>query len=108
MPPGEAMRLVHLGILALTLVVFTGVSDNPANAQRTTRHAGSKVAYIPAAQHEGQPDTCNNFHDNEHKCDCHNAQEDCTVGKQTRSGEDPKCQVYCRPDACKCVNPCDT
>ena len=55
-----------------------------------------------AAQHEGQPATCNNYRSNRKPCSCHRAVE---CGSQ---GEDAKCQVYCRPNDCKCVSPCDT
>jgi hypothetical protein len=54
-------------------------------------------------QHEGQPATCNNFHNNTHKCECHRATE-CPDGKP--KAEDTKCQVYCRKDACRCISAC--
>jgi len=53
--------------------------------------------------HAGQPETCNNYRDNTHKCECHRAIE-CPNGKP--KPEDTKCQVYCRKDACRCVSPC--
>jgi hypothetical protein len=56
--------------------------------------------------HEGQPATCNNYFKTpkEHRCNCHRATK-CARERQGL-GEDPKCQVYCRKDACKCLDPC--
>ena len=64
-----------------------------------------------AAQHEGQPATCNNYTENKKPCACHRATECPETGPDgvpVPRGEDPKCQVYCRPDACKCISPCDS
>ena len=61
--------------------------------------------------HEGQPATCNNYRSNEHPCACHRATgcpEHDPDGRPIPRPEDQKCQVYCRPDACRCISPCDT
>jgi len=74
---------------------------------------GVPLCAVAAQQdpHGGQPATCNNYHSNEKPCACHRATE-CPErdenGKKKWRPEDPKCQVYCRPDACKCTDPCDT
>lgn len=57
--------------------------------------------------HEGQPATCNNYRETapEHRCACNRATE-CSHGRP--QPEDSHCQVYCRHDACRCLNPCAT
>lgn len=55
--------------------------------------------------HEGQPVSCNNAYDNAHKCECERAQEKCDPDSQYAGS---KCQTYCRPEACKCANPCNS
>jgi hypothetical protein len=57
-------------------------------------------------EHEGQPASCDNSYDNKHKCECVRAQQECDPDDQQT--EDPKCQVYCRKDACKCANRCNS
>ena len=69
-------------ILLLAMLLFQAPTDDP---------------------HVGQPETCNNYRNNTHKCECHRATE-CPNGKS--KPEDTKCQVYCRKDACKCLSPC--
>src|SRR5437868_3941221 len=69
-------------LLLLAMLLFQSPTDDP---------------------HSGQPETCNNYRDNTHKCECHHAVE-CPDGKA--KPEDTKCQVYCRKDACRCVSPC--
>ena len=55
--------------------------------------------------HSGQPKTCDNVSDNPHKCECERAQHDCDPNNQYAS---QKCKTYCRPEACKCANPCNS
>jgi len=69
-------------LLMVAMFLFQAPTDNP---------------------HAGQPQTCNNYHNNSHKCECNRATE-CPDGKKKE--EDTKCQVYCRKDACKCVSAC--
>src|SRR5438132_163730 len=69
-------------VVLLALLLFQSPTDDP---------------------HDGQPETCNNYRNNTHKCECHRATE-CPNGKA--KPEDTKCQVYCRKDACRCVSPC--
>lgn len=57
------------------------------------------------AQHKDQPKACDNVSDNPHKCDCERAQHDCDPNNQYAS---QKCKTYCRPEACKCANPCNS
>ena len=71
----------------------------------------TSLAFFPKPQepHVGQPATCNNYYDNTHKCECERAQSDCKDPNQSGT-EEPgtKCQTYCRKDACKCANPCNS
>lgn len=53
--------------------------------------------------HEGQPESCNNYYTNAHKCACQRATK---CSQEREGGEDSKCQTYCRPSACKCLDPC--
>jgi hypothetical protein len=101
------MRLVRFGGLALLALSVSFFGDRPGVPACLAAHGAKAVPGRPwPAQHEGQPATCDNFHSNSHKCECHRANQ-CPTPGETRS-EDPKCQVYCRPDACKCISPCDT
>lgn len=52
---------------------------------------------------EGTAKSCNNYYNNADKCKCHRAT---TCSRQRPAGEDPKCQTYCRPKDCKCLDPC--
>lgn len=67
---------------------------------------------------EGEPkdtDRCNNYHNTPaaHKCDCARATE-CNPkerGEDKLSGNDgmhARCKTYCKPENCKCINPCST
>jgi hypothetical protein len=56
--------------------------------------------------HDGQPDHCDNYFANPHKCECSQATVCPEPGKP--QAEDPKCQVYCRKDHCHCISPCAT
>jgi hypothetical protein len=60
--------------------------------------------YLPP-DHSGQPATCDNVSDNPHKCECERAQQECDPDNQYAS---QKCKTYCRTEACKCVNPCNS
>jgi len=60
--------------------------------------------YAPQ-DHSGQPATCDNVSDNPHKCECERGQQDCDQNNQQPS---QKCKTYCRPEACKCANPCNS
>lgn len=53
--------------------------------------------------HKGQPDSCNNYYDNTHKCECQRANK---CKQDQEAAEDSKCQTYCRKTACKCLDPC--
>jgi hypothetical protein len=55
--------------------------------------------------HSEQPASCDNVSDNPHKCECERAQRDCDPDNQYVS---QKCKTYCRPEACKCANPCNS
>lgn len=54
--------------------------------------------------HSNQPETCNNYFRNDHKCECNKAKECPTHGEQQKATA--KCQTYCRESACKCLHPC--
>lgn len=64
----------------------------------------SMPLYLPQ-DHSGQPASCDNVSDNPHKCECERAQQDCDPNNQS-AGQ--KCKTYCRPDACKCANSCNS
>jgi hypothetical protein len=99
------MRIVSLVAITLTLVLSPALfSDNVAHS--AAAHPRALATQLQERQHEGQPESCNNMADNTHKCDCHKTQQ-CDAPGESHS-EDPKCQVYCRPDACKCVSSCTT
>ncbi len=57
--------------------------------------------------HANQPASCNNHAktESEHRCACRRATE-CPDGEE--HPEDSKCKTYCRPSACRCLNPCTT
>ena len=55
--------------------------------------------------HSGQPKSCDNLAENTHKCECERAQQDCDPDNQYAS---QKCKTYCRPEACKCANSCNS
>jgi hypothetical protein len=55
--------------------------------------------------HAGQPATCNNHFKTAHKCECQRAK---LCKKDQKPEEDPKCQTYCRKEACLCKDPCST
>lgn len=60
---------------------------------------------IPQDEHKNQPKACDNVSDNPHKCDCERAEHECDPNNQYAS---QKCKTYCRPEACKCANPCNS
>ncbi len=71
------------------------------------------ILLLLQAPHEGQPESCNNYHTNTHKCECARAHS--CDGKERNedsvldgSGKHARCQTYCRKSHCHCLGPCTT
>ncbi len=81
----------------------------------TVAAIGFQLAPIPPYegdgndQHDGQPKWCQNVDSktHAHNCDCKPMAGDpeCKDG-EGGGGESPKCKVYCRKTACRCLPGC--
>lgn len=60
------------------------------------------------SNHEGQPSWCQNQDGNGylHNCSCRSMMADGNCGAEDKGGESPRCSVYCRKHACRCVTDC--
>lgn len=59
-------------------------------------------------QHANQPKFCVNNDTKEylHNCDCQPRMGDAACHDPDKGGENPKCSVWCRPKACRCIREC--
>jgi hypothetical protein len=87
------------------LSLAQGIDEEDATMRMLLLAALLSLPLALPQDHSGQPKSCDNVSDNPHKCECERAQRDCDPHNQT-AGQ--KCKTYCRPDACKCVNPCNS
>jgi hypothetical protein len=59
-------------------------------------------------QHDGQPKFCvNTGKEFLHNCDCQPKMGDPECHDPDKGGENPKCSVYCRRNACRCQRGCE-